>query len=704
MKTILCVLLVLVLYIGSISNISADEVPDWVKNTAGWWASDAISEKEFVNAIEFLVKDGIINVSTHTVSENSNEVPDWVKNTAGWWASDAISEKEFVNAIEFLVKDGIISIENKIQHAILDTSNYVSLTELSYNDPQLKNSLYNYALEWHSGNITDEVFLDKVQNHESYTDIIQYEQKNDELPDWLTNNASRFAAIILTGTEPEKFNLNYVDESLFPCNHEYIVNENYPKPELERNPNYDCWDIEINSEGFRHSEFSQKKSDDIYRIIAVGGSTTFGGESNNLTWPGHLQRIFNEKIPEMKIEVINAGLNGANTKSEIQMIKNKLLPLDPNLIIMYDGWNDSTTIEIDDTIKNWKEVCELGDEYGFETSIIVQPLPTSSKRILAHQEISNVLRPSASSPTDYREISQMYVDSFVELNKTCSHTDDLREIFDYIPQPIFYDGGHVTNQGNKIVALNIFSSIASEYFQKAYSIKYHISPGDSKFSDISLFAVGVNLQNKTMNDLNLSGAIFDNSILKNSDFSNSNLTDSRFVFSNLSGANLSHVDLSNANLSGANLEGANLSGANLEGANLSGANLSHVDLSNTNLSNSIMHGTKLLKTNLSGHVFGDLDFGLHTTFYRLNLSHADLSYTDLSHLDFSYYNLSHVDLSGRDLSNTILSDANLSYANLSDANLSYANLSNANLSYANLSNVNFTNAFCESYSHMCWVP
>ncbi len=31
--------------------------PDWIKNTAGWWATDAISENEFINAIEFLIKE-----------------------------------------------------------------------------------------------------------------------------------------------------------------------------------------------------------------------------------------------------------------------------------------------------------------------------------------------------------------------------------------------------------------------------------------------------------------------------------------------------------------------------------------------------------------------------------------------------------------------------------------------------------------------
>ena len=54
-----------------IPNVFAENVPDWVKNTAGWWAEDVISETEFVNAIEYLIKHGII-----TVNENSSCVND----------------------------------------------------------------------------------------------------------------------------------------------------------------------------------------------------------------------------------------------------------------------------------------------------------------------------------------------------------------------------------------------------------------------------------------------------------------------------------------------------------------------------------------------------------------------------------------------------------------------------------------------------
>ena len=93
-------------------NAFANNVPEWVKNTAGWWAEDAISETEFLNAIEFLVNEEIIQVSDTTSGKSdSKSVPEWIKNNAEWWAEDAISETEFLNAIEFLIKEGIIQIK-----------------------------------------------------------------------------------------------------------------------------------------------------------------------------------------------------------------------------------------------------------------------------------------------------------------------------------------------------------------------------------------------------------------------------------------------------------------------------------------------------------------------------------------------------------------------------------------------------------------
>ena len=93
------------------SVFAEEKVPDWVKNNAGWWASHFISDNEFVNAIEFLIKEGIIYVDAVT-GEKSDNIPDWVRNTAGWWATDQISETEFLNAIQFLIGAGVINISN----------------------------------------------------------------------------------------------------------------------------------------------------------------------------------------------------------------------------------------------------------------------------------------------------------------------------------------------------------------------------------------------------------------------------------------------------------------------------------------------------------------------------------------------------------------------------------------------------------------
>ena len=86
-------------------------VTQWVKNTAGWWAEDKISEDEFVKGIEFLVKERIIdNIKTGNVEPASSAVPTWVKNNAGWWAEGQIDDNSFVKGIEYLVKVGLISV------------------------------------------------------------------------------------------------------------------------------------------------------------------------------------------------------------------------------------------------------------------------------------------------------------------------------------------------------------------------------------------------------------------------------------------------------------------------------------------------------------------------------------------------------------------------------------------------------------------
>ncbi len=46
-------------------------------------------------------------------SEVVNEIPTWVKNTAGWWSEDKIPDVTFVSSIKYLMSQGIIHVERE---------------------------------------------------------------------------------------------------------------------------------------------------------------------------------------------------------------------------------------------------------------------------------------------------------------------------------------------------------------------------------------------------------------------------------------------------------------------------------------------------------------------------------------------------------------------------------------------------------------
>ena len=86
-------------------------VPSWIKNNAKWWSEGNIGQSDFLQGIQYLVKQNIIKVIPKSVSEEKTaKIPDWVKNTAGWWSNNQISDKEFLSSIEFLIANGIIQV------------------------------------------------------------------------------------------------------------------------------------------------------------------------------------------------------------------------------------------------------------------------------------------------------------------------------------------------------------------------------------------------------------------------------------------------------------------------------------------------------------------------------------------------------------------------------------------------------------------
>lgn len=45
-----------------------------------------------------------------TVSAEAEKIPSWIKNIALWWGQDQISDDDFLDAMQFLIKEGILTI------------------------------------------------------------------------------------------------------------------------------------------------------------------------------------------------------------------------------------------------------------------------------------------------------------------------------------------------------------------------------------------------------------------------------------------------------------------------------------------------------------------------------------------------------------------------------------------------------------------
>lgn len=92
-------------------KLNQHEIPSWIKNNAGWWRDGHIDDNSFVQGIQFLIKEGIIQISPTTPVSGNSEIPNWIKTNAGWWAEGKISDDDFIFGVNYLVLQGIIIID-----------------------------------------------------------------------------------------------------------------------------------------------------------------------------------------------------------------------------------------------------------------------------------------------------------------------------------------------------------------------------------------------------------------------------------------------------------------------------------------------------------------------------------------------------------------------------------------------------------------
>ena len=97
-----------------------------------------------------------------------------------------------------------------------------------------------------------------------------------------------------------------------------------------------------NALGYRGEELALEKPAGTYRILVLGGSTTYetGVSEHTQTFTAQLQRILRDRAGAPPLEVINAGCPSWNSWESLVDLEFRGLELEPDLVVVYCGTNE----------------------------------------------------------------------------------------------------------------------------------------------------------------------------------------------------------------------------------------------------------------------------------------------------------------------------------------------------------------------------
>ena len=101
------------------AQTAQSNVPDWVKNNAGWWADGSIHENDFLQGIQWLIDEEVIQVATaekivtqtefqnmvdriNGLEQNQNEIADMIKQNTGALDAQIVALQAEVDSLKLL--------------------------------------------------------------------------------------------------------------------------------------------------------------------------------------------------------------------------------------------------------------------------------------------------------------------------------------------------------------------------------------------------------------------------------------------------------------------------------------------------------------------------------------------------------------------------------------------------------------------------
>ena len=753
MRHLLLLVLVVFLVGIMIPNVFAENVPEWIKNNAGWWADGQIDDNSFVSGIQWLISNDVM-IIPHTeqgMGDGSNVIPGWIKNNAGWWANGQIDDTSFIQSIQFLIENRIIKINQKFDENLI---NFVITADLAVNantkenlkniekvDPEI--ILFVGDLRNDNGSpvgwfeMTEFLGKDRIRIAVGNHDIVhqnEYQTYYNLPKEFYSFDFGNVHFIILAtdssiSTAGEQFQFLSTDlqsaannsaidwiivglhKPIYSDGMNILIRDTKNIIDLEHmiywrtivQPLFDNYGVDLVLQG--HNQFYER-----FKPLSFDSIVTDNNSSNYVDPQGQIY-----------VTVGTGGhkIHEVPKKSDLSEVQHKMfgfLKLTP----------DGKTLN--------GEFISLDEEVIDKFQIKKQNLkPTSNFDIpqysLSGTDLSNsnlFLRDFTNADLSYTNLRNADL-TYADLSNSNLTGADLRGINLHGTNLVGVDLSGTDLTGANLSFQNLSSMDASSIILDN-TILYNTNLSGTNLSGKNLSGLNIKLSNLAFTDFefsDLSFAHLTNSKIYTTNFSHTNLenahindayiTNTDFSNSNISGVNFHHSYILSSDFRDTKLDNVDFSNARLAGSNFDSQDFQYVDLTNadfspkkfgkydggvTEFSGAFLNNADLSNKDLSSVIFSrenlDLQGFVGPDFYQIQNfkdRSVDLSHANLSGANLSAKNIPHIDnLAALHFFKADLSNADLSGSNIVFSDLRFADLSNSNLKNTNLSGANLSGA------------
>ncbi|PJC50848.1 MAG: hypothetical protein CO032_02790 [Nitrosopumilales archaeon CG_4_9_14_0_2_um_filter_34_16] len=148
-------------------NVSADEslIPSWIKNTAGFWVDGQIGDSEFISALQFLVKEGILVIPTEGNSQDEIQSDDFVNEEI-----KSLFPFRHELGLEWVIELNT-DWENNIENTIGNQVYYYNPTVAGFNTPEVWVTIWKFDNLDAPADELDYVYSEKVVKTGGFTEL-----------------------------------------------------------------------------------------------------------------------------------------------------------------------------------------------------------------------------------------------------------------------------------------------------------------------------------------------------------------------------------------------------------------------------------------------------------------------------------------------------------------------------------------------------